>query len=247
MSLAASLALFAGCQSQMTCPRVIFLDGAGWYTGDGPVRAGLREAGYQGVVERFGWSSMLGPMPDHLLAGKGHPKVVDLARRIIDLRRSNPDGQIIVMGLSAGTSLVVHALEKLPPDVAVDEVVLLSPSVSNRQDLSYAMKHVKGRLYATSSPYDDILATFFSAGLEGGRPAGQTGFVVPMDIPEERRRRYDRVYNLRWRPEYAAYGWTGDHVNVTSREFISKVIAPRVLDDQPYPLDRPITANLVRG
>ena len=234
--------LLGGCGSPTTCPRAIFLDGAGWYTGDGPVRAGLREAGFVGPVERFGWASLLGPVPDHILAGGLHPKIGALADRISELRKANPSGKIVLVGLSAGTSILVRALERLPDDVQVDYVVLLSPSISSRHDLGPALRHVRHRLYATSSEHDTLLAAApTSAGLGGGRPAGRFGFELPESGPS--RMEYSKVVPLPWQPSYAAYGWNGGHVSVTSREFIRVVIAPRILDERPHPLDQPMLAG----
>ena len=73
MPIILAVAVLAGCQAKLSCPRAIFLDGAGWVLGDGPVRRGLGRAGFPGKVERFGWSSLLGPVPDHLIAGASHP------------------------------------------------------------------------------------------------------------------------------------------------------------------------------
>jgi pimeloyl-ACP methyl ester carboxylesterase len=233
------LALGAGgCADHLACPRVIYLDGAGWYSGDGPVRRGLRAAGFAGRVDRFGWQSLLGALHDHVMAGQGHPDVPRLARRIEELREANPDGKIVLMGLSAGTSLIVAALERLAQGVEVDHVVLLSPSVSSEHDLREALRHVRGRMYATHSPHDSLLAGVASAGLEHGRPAGQVGFQRPRGLSPEGRRLYRKLVNLPWRGEYAAYGWNGGHVSVTRQEFIRAVIAPRVLQDAPHPLDR---------
>ncbi len=226
-----------GCSQYEPGPRAIYLDGAGWYTGDGPVRQGLREAGFAGKIERFGWSSMLGPLADHVTAGPGHPKAKQLSRYLTKLRQGGPDDKLVLMGLSAGTSIVVSALEKLPPGVSVDHVVLLSPSVSSRRDLTEALRHVKYRLYVTSSPHDVLLACSASAGLESGRPAGQVGFEPPQDANDETRELYRKVVTLPWRPGYAAYGWDGGHVSATSAEFIRVVIAPRILEDRPHPLD----------
>lgn len=230
--------MLVGCQASLTCPRVIFLDGAGWVSGDHPVRQGLQRAGFPGAVERFGWSSFLGPLPDHLLAGPGHPKVTVLANRITALRRANPDGNIVLIGLSAGTCIIVYALETLPAEVAVDYVVLLSPSISSRHDLQKALRHVKHRLYATQSKYDAILSAAPSAGLEFGRPAGQIGFRLPVELDAEGRELYRKVVSLSWRPGHAAYGWNGGHVSATNSEFIRVIIAPRIMDDIPHPLDR---------
>ncbi len=238
---------FNGCSSPMDGPRVIYLDGAGWYSGDGPVRNGLQRAGFAGPVERFGWQSLLGPLHDHLTAGEHHPKVMELSRRISKLRKANPEGRLILMGLSAGTSIIVSALEELPTDVKVDYVVLLSPSVSSMHNLSKALRHVKYRLYATHSSHDSLLTVSGSAGLERGHPAGQMGFIVPSNLTDYERDLYRKVVNLPWRPGYAAYGWNGGHISVTSSDFICVVVAPRILEELPHPLDRPITARGTAG
>jgi pimeloyl-ACP methyl ester carboxylesterase len=233
------LSSLAGCAQDLTGPRAIYLDGAGWYGGDKPVRAGLRQAGFQGPVDRYNWASLLGPVHDHVWANKDHPKAAALSRRIARLRQADAKSPLILLGLSAGSSIIVSALEQLPQGVQVDHVVLLSPSVSARHDLAEALRHVKHRLYATYSPYDTVLATAPSAGLEGGRPAGQVGFSQPADLAPAKQELYRKVVNLRWRPGHAAYGWDGGHVSVTSADFISAVIAPRILSDAPHPLDRP--------
>jgi pimeloyl-ACP methyl ester carboxylesterase len=229
----------------MTCPRVIFLDGAGWYSGDGPVREGLRRGGFDGQVERFSWQSLLGPLHDHVTADENHPRVRDLARRITDLREANPDGRIVVVGYSAGTSLVVSALERLDGDVAVDHVVLLASSVPGRHDLTEALRHVRRQLYSTWSRHDSLLASSSCAGLRYGRPAGYVGFTLPaIELPQTRRL-FRKVVHLSWRPGYLAYGWDGGHMSVTSPEFIRAVIAPRILADSPHPLDRPLVGEKV--
>jgi pimeloyl-ACP methyl ester carboxylesterase len=236
-------AVLGGCAEPAVGPRVIFLDGSGWYTGDGSVRDGLRRAGFPGPVERFEWSSLLGPGYDHVSAGSGHPRAADLARRIVELRQNDPGSKLVLMGLSAGTSLIVSALERLPENVSVDYVVLLSPSISSRHDLSKALRHVGRRLYATSSPHDAILAVAPSAALEPGRPAGRVGLEMPRGLTPAERLAYRKVHNLPWRPGYVAYGWDGAHTSVTARDFIRVVIAPRILHDLPHPLDRPLAGR----
>jgi pimeloyl-ACP methyl ester carboxylesterase len=237
-------ALFGGCAKPMTCPRVLYLDGAGWHSGHVTVRKGFRKAGFPGDVERFHWEGVLGVLYDHMSAGSGHPQVDELAGRITDLRRANPDGQIILVGLSAGTSIIVNALATLPEGVMVDSVALLSPSVSSRHDLTGALRHVSGRLYYTLSPHDGLLASATSAGLESGTPAGVAGFDLPAVATEEQVRLYGKVVCLPWRPGYSAYGWSGGHVSVTHSEFIRVVIAPRVTREGPHPLDSPVVLEL---
>jgi pimeloyl-ACP methyl ester carboxylesterase len=239
IAMALVAAAVGGCGQPAAGPRVIFLDGAGWYGSERPVRSGLREAGFAGTVERFGWSSLLGPVHDHVTASADHHKVPALVRRIVAVRRAAPGDRLVLMGLSAGTSLIVSALERLPEGMAVDSVVLLSPSISSRRDLTAALGHVTGRLYATHSPRDRLLAGAPSAGLEAGPPAGQVGLRIPPDAEPPTRDLYRKVINLPWRPGYVAYGWDGGHISVTAAPFIRAVIAPRILDDRPHPLDRP--------
>ena len=230
LALVFLLVVAGGCNSQeLTCPRVIFLDGAGWALGDGPVREGMKEANYPGPVERFGWSLLLGAPLDHAAAGPDLGATARLAERVTNLRREIPDGQIVLMGLSAGTTNIVYALEKLPADVKVDEVVLLSPSISGQTDLRPALAHVKGKMYVTVSRHDGILAFGGSSGPVSGEPAGITGFVPPFDLSRAEESLYRRVEYIPWRQEYSELGWSGGHTSVVSSKFIAAVIAPKVM------------------
>lgn len=229
----------AGSPSASNKPLTIFLDGAGWAGSDRGVRHGLREAGFSGEVEVFRWTSLLGPAPDHFLSARNKAKGRELARLIVERRRQRPTAPLHVMGLSAGTAVLVFGLEQLPPGVHVDHVVLFAPSISADYDLSKAMEHVRGHLYATSSPYDRILAGMrLNADGETGRPAGLHGLRIPSQVA--RYDHYARVVNLPWRPAYADVGWSGDHTGATGRRFVREVIGPRILSKEPQPLNRPL-------
>lgn len=241
LAMAAAIVLLGGCKASMTTPRVIYLEGAGWYSSAGSVQAGLRAGGYRGAFERFHWSSLLGVGADHLLASRSGLNARRLARRIEEIRDADPDGQLHLMGLSAGTLVIVRALETLPEDVSVDQVVLFSSSVSRRCDLTDALPHVRGRIYATCSPYDRILSTLaVSADGRTGKVVGQTGFSLPKNLSTERQQRYQQVVNLYWKPAYAGFGWNGGHVGATDDKFVRTVIAPRLLSRSPFPLDQPM-------
>jgi pimeloyl-ACP methyl ester carboxylesterase len=218
---------------------VIFLDGAGWAGSERCVRDGLRAAGFAGHVETFAWSSRLGPIPDHFLVSRKKRAGQRLAECIVKRRTRYPEDDLHLMALSAGSAVVVYALERLPANVSVNNVVLFAPSISGEHDLSMAMEHVQGCLYATSSPHDGILVGLrFNADGQRGPTAGLHGLRVP-----SRAKRYDlytRVVNLSWRPAYAHLGWNGSHTGATGREFVEKVIGPRILSRGPHPLDRAV-------
>ncbi len=235
------VAMIVGCGPSVSSPKVIFLDGAGHVGADVWVRRGLERGGYVGDFERFRWSSWLGPGADHLVVARSKGKAFSLARKIEGARREFPNGKIHLMSLSAGSALILSALEDLPKDVQVDTVVLLSPSVSSRRDLTPALEHVKGKLYATCSEHDGINSALpITADGGEGPPAGYRGFFRPFKREPRALEPYAKVVNLPWRPGYVGLGWRGDHVGVTSSRFIECVIAPRILSGGSFPLDRPL-------
>jgi len=238
----------AGCQPRARSPKVIFLDGAGHFGAGMSVRRGLEQAGYIGSFETFSWSSWLGPGADHLVVARSKGKAGQLVAKIVESRRALPEGKIYVMGLSAGTALILSALEALPGDACVDAVVLFSPSVSANRNLSKALRHVKGRLYATCSPHDGILSAL-SVNADGGSgpPAGLGGFRLPIRLRREEMAEYQKVVNIPWQGSYAGFGWHGGHVQVTTSGFLQHVVAPRMLSVEAYPLDRGMVGGGLSG
>lgn len=236
-----AVTMLVGCGPSVSSPKVIFLDGAGHVGADFFVRRGLLRGGYVGDFERFRWSSWLGPGADHLVVARSSGKALSLANKIRRSRQAFPNGKIHLISLSAGSAVVLAALEELPDDVQVDTVVLLSPSVSSRRDLTPALEHIKGRLYATCSEHDAINAALpITADGGEGPPAGYRGFFRPFKRDAAALEPYAKVVNLPWRPRYLGLGWRGNHVGVTSSRFIECVIAPRIRCNGAYPLDRPL-------
>ena len=234
-----------GCGGPAKGPLVVFLDGAGWAGSSASVENGLREGGYRGQFETFVWSSGLGPGTDHFLVAQSDGLGQRLARKLERARSASPDARLNVIALSAGTSVVLSALQQMKDGVRVDNVVLLSPSVSDRHDLTKIMHHVRRNLYATCSRNDAILgALIVNADGRGGDPAGLSGFKAPRNRQDVVvRESYSRVFNLPWKPAYLAYNWNGGHTAVTNSKFIAAVIAPRILTDESFPADRDVLAG----
>ena len=184
------------------------------------------------------------PGPDHLWVGPKKRKAKELAKRIQERRGRCPKDDLHVMGLSAGAAVVVFALEDLPSRTSVDNVVLFAPSIADDYDLSAAMEHVRGYLYATSSPRDGILSGLHvTADGRSEEPAGLYGLRIPSRV--SRYDLYTRVVDLPWRPAYADLGWKGGHTGVIREEFIQQVIAPRLLSKGARPLNRPLAPSWV--
>jgi predicted esterase len=245
LGLALTLAA-TGCSEPKSGAVTFYCDGAGWYSSAGSVKAGLRGAGYEGRFQTFSWSAFLGPAHDHFVNARSRLVARRLSRKIEDARAQDANSPIYVIGLSAGTAVVLSAIEQLREGVQVDHVILFSPSVAAKHDLTKALKHIRGRLYATTSPNDGILAALvINADGLGGSPAGRVGFRLPTKATKATQAAYRRVINLPWHPSYVAFDCDGGHTSVTHTEYVKTVIAPRILQLEPHPLDRSVVDNLL--
>ena len=191
--------------------------------------AGLRDGGYDGAVETYDWTGVPG-IPALLARARNEAQAVKVANKIADQARANPAARIVLTGHSGGTGLLVWALEQLPEDVKVDDVLLIAPALSPTYDLTKALTRVRGRAYAFSSPNDMIVlgtgTTLFGT-IDGvkGNAAGLAGFERPATADE---RAYEKLvpkpYDRAWRRQ----GNIGSHVGPMSRTFAGEVLTPLV-------------------
>ncbi len=250
LALAGLALMVAGCATGHPAPVakapanateiVFYLDGAG---GGGlvtnwgrHVRKGLREAGYAGIFKEFDWETGMGVVADQVSSDAYKRKRAGtLAHQITDYARHHPRSRINVMALSAGTAVAIFALEQLPPSQRVSTVVLLSSSLSSDYDLTMALRHVRGYLYATTSTRDDILSIavpmFGTADRRNADlgVAGIEGFRLPPDANSQTIRLYRKIRYIPWRPEYDAEGDFGTHTGTTVPPFIRGTIAPLIM------------------
>ena len=239
MCLAAGCSVSPDRQERLTRGYVYYLDGAGgaglvtnWSRG---VRQGLIDAGYSGAGEVFVWQTQLGVVADQdASVGYKRSKAAELARRIEGYSEEHPNAPVTIMGLSAGTSIAVFALEALPEDHPVENVVLLSSSVSSDYDLTNALKRVRGHIYVFTSERDSVLRFLVpvagTADRRSGRvpSAGLRGFRTPQSRLPEVREQYKKLVHIRWRSEFAAAGNLGGHTDVVKPKFVAAYVAPLI-------------------
>jgi pimeloyl-ACP methyl ester carboxylesterase len=218
--------------------RIYYVGGAGTFGNVGmiDVPKGLRRAGWRGSVEVFRWQSTVGgTLRDQIDRERNEDQGRYLAREIVNYARRFPDRPISIVALSAGTGVTTWALEKLPDEVNVENVVFLASSLSRSYSLSAALRHVNGTLYNFYSPDDPVLryavpiTGSVDGGLELGNPgvAGLLGFELPNQANERARTFFDaHVQNMPYRRQYSQYGYHGRHTDATSAEFIQYVVAP---------------------
>ncbi len=159
-----------------------------------------------------------------------------LAGIIQDYCDRYPQGDVNVVGLSAGTGVAIWALEHLGPKYQVNNVVLLGSSLSSDYDVSKALKHVKGKIYCYYSENDAVLAgpmkVFGTIDAQFGKDgAGAVGLHPPRAADRS------RVVNIAWKREYARYGYYGGHTDSTSPAFVRQYLAKHLIASERPPTD----------
>jgi len=217
---------------------VVCLSGAGGMTGEcDRIRDGLNAGGVDRALEVFEWSQG-GVLEDQASVELNRRKAAELARRIDTYLSEHRGRPVHLVGLSAGTGLVVWAMEALADDDKITGAILLSSSLDTKYDLTRALERVTDHLYAFTSVADTILSlgvTMAGTVDRGGTLAGGlVGFSPPDTAPEQTRTLYkERLTQIAWWPGDMLLGHMGDHLGPTNPAFVRARIAPLVLGKKP--------------
>ncbi len=238
--------------------RIYFIGGAGSIgnvVGTVDVPRGLRQAGYRGSIEVFGWQSVVGgTLRDLMDRTRNEREARRLARRIKAYLREYPGRRVDLIALSAGTGIATWALEALPARCRVGTVVYLGSAMSRDYDLSAALARVDGHLYCFYSARDPLLlyglpitgAVDRESRLAGA--AGLYGFSLPPEADEDTRRVYAEKLRARpYRSEYAEYGYYGLHADSTAPGFIAHVVYPLLSEPPTGAQSRPVSSAPASG
>jgi len=225
--------------------RTYYLGGAGpfGHVGTIDVPTGLREAGYTGSIEVFGWQSIVGgTLRDQMDRARNAKEARRLARRIQAYLRRYPNRRVNIIALSAGTGIATWALEALPPRVHVNNLVFLASSLSRDYDLAPALRRIDGKVYNFYSPDDPILrlgvpiAGSIDRETRGPDLAGVLGFEVPRNATPGVALLYrEHLRNRPYRAEYREYGYKGLHADSTSVNFVRYVLTPLIMRNPATP------------
>jgi pimeloyl-ACP methyl ester carboxylesterase len=204
------------------------------------MRRAARVARLSCAVETFRWGHGFGrwfaDLTNIAHGGRQADRVADVIRRF---RAEHPLEPVFLVGKSGGAGIAAWALERLDPE-AVERAVLLSPALSPRYDLTAALCAVRREVVVYWSPLDVV---FLGAGtrlfgtIDGVRTrgAGLVGFAVPgHDEPDaDRRRQYEKLRQVRWRPRMAKLGHLGGHFGSDQPRFLRAYVVPLLRADQP--------------
>lgn len=207
---------------------LLHLPGIGGYRWvDRTMVAGLRQGGYEGRLAVHDWTGEQAGL-EALLNRDLHERESQRIADALEKRyRENPKRKIIVTAHSGGTGIIVWALEKLPPDVKVDTVILLASALSPAYDLSEALRHVRGKVYSFFSVTDAFIlgagtAAFGTIDGVKGDAAGRIGFVLPEGADE---RQYEKLVQVPYDAAWLHLGNIGDHIGPMAAPFARDVLA----------------------
>lgn len=215
-----------------------YLDGAGNFGfGKETVPLGLMDGGYEGRVEHFIWTTYLGPLTDQIASPVLRMRSQQLANRIREHIDRHSGAKVNIIALSAGTGVAIFALEKLPMKYQVNNVIMLSSSLSATYDLSRALRRVRGGIYFFWSPNDPILGNLVPIvgtvdGERTSQVAGVIGAKLPPAASREDRAAYAKVHNVRWYTNEIGSPIKLRHAGTTDRAFVREMVAPILLRDR---------------
>lgn len=242
LALLATLTVSAGCVTEPAHIIHAVAQPPGWYhihlPGIGGYRSidrllirGLQEGGVDAEFEPYDWTEN-DPGLSALLATQRHKVEAKKVAEMIEQNvRDHPGSKLTLSAHSGGAGIIVWALEQTPADVIVDDIVLLSPALSPRYDLSAALKHVRGHVYVFYSPYDVAVlgvGTNMFGTIDGVKAdaSGKVGFARPDGADAKQ---YEKLVQVPYDSDWIRVGNIGDHIGTLSRPFGKAIVAPLLL------------------
>ncbi len=146
--------------------------------------------------------------------------------------RAQPHRPLYLSCESGGAGIAVWALERLPDNVHVDGVVLVSPALSSHYDLTPALRRVHGKMLVFPSKSDALILGIGTAvfGTMDGRhdkSAGLDGFSRPASGDATQ---YAKLEQFHYHGKMLfRYGNGGGHAWAMFPRFASAFVAPRLI------------------
>jgi hypothetical protein len=167
----------------------------------------------------------------------------DLANRIRRLQIQRPEAAIDIIAHSAGCGVALGALALLDAPTAVNNVILLAPSVSPSYDLAPALGRMQGKLHGFHSDRDTLFLSWRTSSFGTydnvkTRAAGNAGFDLRSLPPDLLHRVVQHAYDPGWK----TLGNDGSHDGAVARDFAAQVLRP-LLQLSPLPPARSFSAN----
>jgi pimeloyl-ACP methyl ester carboxylesterase len=182
-------------------------------------------------VEDFVWSHGYGRyVLDHVDHANHREQGHRLACLVAEHRRGCPSGAVYLVGHSAGSAVILAAMEELPRGV-VERVVLLGPSVACDYDLRPALARSRLGIDVFTSRRD-VVQLGVGVGIAGtadrkwAPAAGRLGFCPIVTCPQDGAL-YAKLREHPWDECVACgTGYEGLHFGTARPEFMRAVVLP---------------------
>jgi pimeloyl-ACP methyl ester carboxylesterase len=189
---------------------------------------GLQLGGLRGQFQIYDWCGEA-PGMSALWSRQTHQRESALVAQMIERQfRAEPHRPIILTCHSGGTGIAAWALEQLPEDVIVQQVLMLAPALSPQYDLSRALQRVAGQAYVFSSVYDTFVlgaGTRMMGTIDGiqSDAAGLIGFAAPASADVEQ---YRKLVSCAYRQAWLRHDNAGEHIGPMAPRFAQFILAP---------------------
>lgn len=213
-------------------PLLIVVDGAGDLKGcSTAVAQAVRLNDLPIEVKPFPWShGHYKIYKDQVDDRHSRAKGMELAERLIEWRREQPDRPIFLVTYSAGAAVGLAAGNHMPANT-IDRHILLSPSVSTRYDLRPSLRASRFGVDVFCSSKDKwalgiaMKLVRTADDLHDKEAAGRLGFRELIERPEDEKL-YKQLRHIFWTPADAKLGHNGGHNGVKAAGFLSEQVLP---------------------
>ena len=194
------------------------------------ISRGLFKAGCELAVEIHDWKLFPGWNPLHLSTYKNNvSKASRIADRIREYRREYPDGEVHLIGHSAGAGMALFVLRELQDDHPITSVTLLAAAISRDFDVegltNCTTRGIWNFYSAADLPAVGIGTVIFGTMDRKHRPAaGAFGFRRK----DAAHKTTSRLHQVKYSLPMVRYWNFGGHFGCTNVAFVNQYVAPIV-------------------
>lgn len=199
-------------------------------------RRGYRDGGITAEIRQFDWGRPLNTLANLTDLEGNRKKAATVAAELTQWRVENPSAPLDVVAYSGGGGMALLALELLPLEMHVRNVVLVQPATSPTYNMVPALARITGRMTHFFSPDDSVIlgwgtTTFGTTDRWHGPAAGKNGFDITAALADETSR--GKFEQIAWSEAWREAGHRGDHVSMLGYRWNRDFVVPALMGEIP--------------